>query len=150
QIWDPELGKPVVKPLFHEPYSAILAAEFSSDGRRVVTAGSDRTARVWRLPADGANDAAPASATPIAVLGHAGGVNAAAFSSDGASIATAGQDRVARVWDASTGQLLLSFEHAGVVETLAFHPDGSRLVTGSRDGTTRIWDLSNHRERAQL
>ena len=149
QLWDPGLGKPVVKPLFHEPYSGIMAAEFSSDGRRVLTAGSDRTARVWRLPDDGANDA-PASATPIAVLGHAGGVNAAAFSSDDASIATAGQDRVARLWDAATGQLLLSFEHAGVVETLAFNPDGSRLVTGSRDGTTRIWDLSNHRERAYL
>src|SRR5262249_10285126 len=70
--------------------------------------------------------------------------------SDDASIATAGQDRVARLWDASTGQQLLSFEHAGVVETLAFSPDGSRLVTGSRDGAARIWDLSNRRERAHL
>jgi WD40 repeat protein len=150
QVWDAALGKPLVKPLSHEPYSGIMSAEFSSDGHRVVTAGSDRTARLWRLPDDGANDTALASAIPIATLGHAGAVNAAVFSADDASIATAGQDRVARVWDASTGQQLVWFEHAGVVETLAFNHDGSRLVTGSRDGTARIWNLSNRTERAHL
>jgi WD40 repeat protein len=150
RVWDPILGKPVIKPIAHEPHSRIVTAEFSSDGHRIVTAGTDRTARIWQLASDTADAPALASATLIATLGHAGGINAAAFSADGALVATAGQDSVAKVWDASTGQLVLSFEHAGVVETLAFNHDGSRLVTGSRDGTTQIWDVSNHDERGYL
>jgi predicted oxidoreductase (fatty acid repression mutant protein) len=67
----------------------VLAAAFSPDGTRVVTASADRTARVW--------DAATGAV--IAVLaGHTDGVNAAAFSSEGSRIVTASADRTARIW----------------------------------------------------
>ena len=73
---------------------AVLAAAFSPDGRRVVTASLDGTARVWDL----------SGLTPGAIMLSLGGsVTSAAFSPDGTRIVTASADGTARLWDARTG-----------------------------------------------
>src|SRR4029077_2987519 len=74
---------------------AVYGAAFSPDGRRIVTASFDKTARIWDANA----------AREIGVLrGHEGGVSSAAFSPDGRLIVTASDDRTARIWDAQTGR----------------------------------------------
>src|SRR5262249_8322902 len=65
-------------------------AAFSSDGKRIVTAALDQTARIW--------DAV--SGKEIAVLrGHESPVTSAAFSPDGSRLVTASRDQTARIWD---------------------------------------------------
>ena len=64
-------------------------ASFSADGKRIVTASGDKTARVW--------DAATGHLTAT-LAGHSGPVNDAAFSSDGNDVVTASDDGTARVW----------------------------------------------------
>jgi WD40 repeat protein len=69
----------------------VSSAAFSPDGKRIVTASMDKTARMW--------DAA--TAKEIAVLrGHDDRVTSAAFSPDGSRIVTASEDSTARIWDA--------------------------------------------------
>jgi len=51
----PRTGHPLTEPLRHE--EDVLSASFSPDGKRVVTASFDNTARVW--------DIAPSSNIPV-------------------------------------------------------------------------------------
>jgi WD40 repeat protein len=73
--------------------------------------------------------------------GHEQAVRAVAVSSDGKLIASASDDRTARVWDVASGDQIAQLEgHAGAVRGVAFLPDGS-LLTAGRDGTLRTWDI---------
>jgi WD40 repeat protein len=120
----------------------VYGAWWSADGRRVVTASEDGTARVW--------DAA--GGTLVATLsGHRAKVGAASFSPDGMRVATASDDGTARLWDAATGAPVATLEgHTGWVAAAAFSPDGGRLVTAGQDGTARVWDAADGAPRAVL
>jgi WD40 repeat protein len=110
----------------------IYAAAFSPDGKRIVTASVDHSARVW----DAVTGHLLATLT-----GHAGPVNDAAFSRDGKRIVTASEDGTARVWDAVTGRLLATLSAPNVeVRKASFSPDGRRIVTASSDRSARVWD----------
>ena len=53
-------------------------------------------------------------------------------------IVSGSEDRTAKVWDAETGQELLSLKgHTSCVISVAFSPDGKRIVTGSADKTVK-------------
>ncbi len=109
----------------------MAAASFSPDGRRVVTASIDRTARIW--------DAASGAAL-FTLTGHEEPLRAASWSPDGSRIATASLDRTARIWDAASGELVATLEgHRDVVRGASFSPEGWRILTASRDSTARIW-----------
>jgi hypothetical protein len=57
-------------------------------------------------------------------------------------VATASNDRTARVWDATTSQALTPpLRHGDVVGQAVFSLDGLRVATASRDGA-RIWELA--------
>ena len=70
-----------------------------------------------------------------------------AFSPDRSRLATSSLDRKALIWDANTGELLMTLSgHTGTVGSLAFSSDGNHLATGSEDGTARIWNIGLSRE----
>ncbi|WP_437963942.1 protein kinase [Sorangium sp. So ce260] len=109
----------------------VLDADYSPDGKRIITASWDKTARVWN--ADGAGE-------PLVLRGHEDRVYSAAFSPDGKRIVTASWDRTARVWNADgAGEPVVLRGHEDRVYSAAFSPDGKRIVTGSSDNTARVW-----------
>jgi hypothetical protein len=68
----------------------IASAAFSPDGRRIVTASYDRSARLWD-----ARTGAPLGMP----MKHNDLIASAAFSPDGSRIVTASHDHTARLWD---------------------------------------------------
>jgi WD40 repeat protein len=112
----------------------VTSAAWSPDGRRIVTASDDGTARVWN--ADG-------SGSPIFLRGHETVIESAAWSPDGRRIVTASFDDTARVWNADGfGSPIVLRGHRGDVHSAEWSPDGKRIVTTSfYDKTARIWAI---------
>ena len=66
-----------------------------------------------------------------AVLSHPSPVEDAAFSPDGKTVVTGGDDGTARLWDAATGRAIgLILQHPREVTSVAFSPDGKTILTG--------------------
>jgi WD40 repeat protein len=128
-LWNAESG--VLTARFEGFLGPVYSAEFSPDGKHILTAGADNTARIWDVQ----------TRKMMAVLkGHSGSVFHAEFSPDGQRVVTASDDKTARIWDVQTGETTATLDgHAGPVWSAGFSPDGQRVVTVSDDGTMRIW-----------
>lgn len=121
----------VARVILEHP-DGVMAAAWSPDGQRIVTASQDKVVRVWN--ADG-------TGKPREFSGHTDDVRAAAWSPDGQRIATGSIDNTVRIWNADgVGEPIVLGGHTNWVRSVAWSPDGKRLLTASHDYTARIWN----------
>ena len=118
------------------------SAAYSPDGRLIVTASEDGTARVWD---------AVTGAQVLLLHGHTDKVDDAAFSTDGRLIVTVGADGTARVWTApGRSSRGVVGRQTGPVHAVAFSPDGKLVLDATADGKTFVWRRDTGRPVATL
>jgi WD40 repeat protein len=76
------------------------------------------------------------------IEGHAGGTTSVTFSPDGATLATAGNDGMVRLWRVLTGERLASLDgQSSGLFKVAIASDGRTLAAIGNDDAVRLWDL---------
>jgi WD40 repeat protein/serine/threonine protein kinase len=92
----------------------VVSMAFSPDSRRLATASSDRTVKLWDMQT---------GQDVFTLLGHTAGVLSVGFSPDGNHVVSGGIDYTARVWNATQLASSLTAEHDAryrkKIETLA-------------------------------
>lgn len=133
----------------------VRVVAYSPDGKRLVTAGEDRCAIVWDLAANKWTNLlrgreVPGSEDQV-VMAHTGSIHAAVFSPDGKLIATAGNDSVVKIWEASSRRQLFILDGAsGTVWALAFSPGGEIIAAGGDDGVVHLWNVKDGSRAGEL
>jgi len=122
-----------------DPGEVFARVVFGPDSRTIAT-GNYRhgVSQVWNVDTG--------QATTV-LTGRTIGVRA--FSPDGKTLATAGNDgdvddHQAQLRDVASGTITATLTgHGGVVTSAAFSPDGKTLATSSFDHQVRLWDVAS-------
>jgi WD40 repeat protein len=121
----------------HEAW--VHSLSFSAEGH-VISGGCDGRLVWW--------DAAASDPRPVrTVEAHQGWIRSLATSPDGKLLASAGNDRVVRLWNAADGTPVGELTgHQRDVYCVQFHPSGESLLTGDLLGSLRQWDVAGQME----
>ncbi|MEI6046811.1 MAG: NB-ARC domain-containing protein, partial [Chloroflexota bacterium] len=75
------------------------------------------------------------------IAGHSESVLSTTFSPDGRWILTGASDNIARLWEATTGKPIITYQgHRRNINSVTFSPGGHYVLTGSDDNTARLWE----------
>ena len=112
-----------------------------ADGKRLLTASADKTARLWEI----------ATGHEICRLWHPDVALSAVALPDGRRAITGCYDGVVRLWDLQSGTLIRPLvKHGGAVHAIALSPDGTHALSGGQDKTLRMLDIARGSEVRQF
>lgn len=137
-LWDAETGKKTGKFPKRHTGDGVSAAQFSPDGRFVVTTGATdpRETCLWDSE----------TCSLVKVVGgkalHSHDLWYAEFSADGTRLVTAAKDGWSIVWDLVSDKPLARLKHPSEVFVAHFSPDGSRVVSACGDGGAYLWTIA--------
>jgi WD40 repeat protein len=121
-------------PQAHGSKATIEALAFDKVTGTLATGDASGQIKLWALDRSG-------GLTHLRDLtSHTRAVYALAFSPDGRTLASGGDDRSVILWDPVVGQERLTLSgHADRVMKVAFNAEGTALVTVGRDGAVKRW-----------
>jgi len=130
-LWNSQTGKAIARGTHDH---LVNNCSFSSDGKWLVSASSDCSARLWSIPS---------MRLKAVLVEHHDDVDMAVFSPNDQLIATCALDRKVRIFSLN-GDCLHTFSgHTGNVLDLAWTADGQFICSTSVDGTIRKWNVTS-------
>src|SRR5262249_6756670 len=114
----------------------VLGCALSADGKYLVTAGRDKTAKVWDLKA---------KESVVTFPEHQNIVYAVAVKADGSAGFSVGADKNIRTWKPSGEgkQVKAAGGHGDEIFKIVASPKEPVLATSSADKTVRLWNLDS-------
>jgi WD40 repeat protein len=133
RLWDVRTGEKLRDFIGHT-LDINYGADFSHDGKYIVTGSWDTTIRLWDVQT---------GKELRQFIGDTNFINGVEFSPDDKYIVSAGRDGVA-LWDARTGKEIRRFGELIGVYRATFSPDGKTILTSASttDGKARLWDIA--------
>ena len=131
RIWDVQTGEDRHLQL-HDKVAK--SAAFSPNGKWVLTASYDRTAKIVPIVP---------TTRPDLTLKHDRGVTAVAFSANGDQIVAGGTNEPLIVWNAKSGtEIVRLIGQMGTVVDVAMSPDGQKVAAVGAANPGRVWNTS--------
>jgi WD40 repeat protein len=134
KIWDSTTGEEIFTLPGYEA-NRIFKLAFSPDGNRLAVGNNAGQLDVWKVLKEprGRREQSPEILFSIT---SAAATRALSFNASGTQIMTGGI-----IWDATTGEPLLTFDDANSVGDAVFSPDGSLAAAAGLDGLVRLYLL---------
>jgi WD40 repeat protein/tetratricopeptide (TPR) repeat protein len=128
KVWDATTGRLV---FFLDPPVGVTSADYSPDGKRLLTGGQDGTVRLWDART-GQQAGEP--------LKHDGPVTGARFSPDGGRVLSIARGAV-HLWEVATRAPVRTLRPPhGSVHKAALRSDGLVILAECDDDAVRLWD----------
>src|SRR5262249_26589014 len=145
RVWDLEagVGKATLEQTIANHADWVLGLAFSHDGKLLLSASRDNTAKVWDLGA---------KASVANFADHQSPVHGVAIGEDGVNAMAVGEDGGLRFWQATDKEKKLGKQvrvgkegHSKAVFRLVIQPNAKKplAATCSADGTVKLWDVSS-------
>jgi len=135
RLWDLRTGKTSRKFVGHT--KEVLSCTFSFDNRQIISAGADKTFKLWNTLADCkyTNDTS----------NHTEWVSCVRYSPvpKNPYFATAGWDGKLKIWNQSFSIRYTFKAHQDNINSLAIAPLGTYIATGGKENTVKVWDLTD-------
>ena len=132
RLWNLTTGKSEKTFIGHS--KDVLSVCFSPDNRLIMSAGRDRTIKLWNTKGE-----------CQFTLGHNDWVSCVRFvpSAEIPRVISCGYDKIVKVWNLETMKVEYNLiGHTQLVNKIAVSPDGSICASAGKDGKVFIWDLS--------
>jgi hypothetical protein len=132
KVWDVATGKRLFT--LSEATDWVYAVAWNPTNNQLAAAGMDRSIRVWGVTTDGGK-------LVHSVFAHEGPVTRLAYSGDGKTLYSLGEDSGLKAWDA--GKMIERTAYPKQPETplaLAVRPDHKQLAVGRYDGVLSLLD----------
>ncbi|RPJ25062.1 MAG: hypothetical protein EHM33_15780 [Chloroflexi bacterium] len=126
--------------------AAAAISNLEEDPERSILLALQAESTVHTTEAENALHRSILASRVMFVLPHDSALGSATFSPDGRQIATSSRNGTAKLWDARTGQILLTLKgHTGFVNSIVYSSDGKRIAATSATGdgfTAKVWDAT--------
>jgi len=122
-------------PKGHYAWSSILSANFSNDGKYVLTSSNNNDTYCWN---------AETGKNYFQLYGHNSCAHEAIFSNNGEYIATRSCDGKVILWDKNTGDFINELQTKSPVTFFKFSPDDRYILTTYNYNKFALWDIQKN------